>query len=155
MVFSIVVFLAKMSLSGLGMCCLNRGYITCPRGDTKVLFKCWKIAAYFPSSWRDVEPSKPGFDVWMKFLNNSKSYSVFFFVVGFSCSSTNSVPRLWSRQTCLAAVYNRLKTLFRLAKDQRKNSKKTIQTTENQKCALTARKNTVSWLVKNDATHVG
>ena len=50
MVFSIVVFLAKMSLSGLGMCCLNRGYITWPRGDTKVLFKCCKIAAYFPIS---------------------------------------------------------------------------------------------------------
>ena len=40
MVFSIVVFLAKMSLSVVGMCCLNRGYITWPRGDTKVLFEC-------------------------------------------------------------------------------------------------------------------
>ena len=120
----------------------------------KMNFEKWLLRTCGESSWRDVEPSKPGFDVWMKFLNNSKSYSVFFFVVGFSCSSTNSVPRLWSRQTCLAPVYNRLKTLFRLAKDQRKNSKKTIQTTENQKCALTARKNTVSWLVKNDATHV-
>ena len=38
MEFSIAVFLVKMSLSVLGMCCFNRGYITWPR-------ECSKIAA--------------------------------------------------------------------------------------------------------------
>ena len=90
---------------------------------------------------------KLGFDVWVKFLNNSKSHAVFLFVIGFSCSSSNSVPHLWS---------NLLGSNFDLRKDQRKNFKKTIQTTENHKCGFDrpGRENTVSWLVKNDITRV-
>ena len=78
----------------------------------KMNFERWSFRTCGESSWWDVESSKPGFDVWMKFLNNSTSYAVFLFAFVFSCSSTNlicSSAVLLTNRFSLSSFYNKLK----------------------------------------------
>ena len=60
-------------------------------------------------------------------LNNSTSYTVFHLVFGFSFSSTNPAPHLWSRQTCLSPFYNKLKTYKTSTREFVRTNAKTLK----------------------------